>query len=131
MSITRRDFLKRAGGAGVSTLLPPILDRDMKAFAAIPPGEGYFLPTESKYTMCTTCDGNCGLIMRIKDGVVREINGNPADVLGGQGKNCVKSQSAIRNIYDPDILKYPMKWEGICLTLLARQIRSAMLIPVI
>jgi len=106
MSITRRDFLKWTGVAGLSTLLPPILDRDMKAFAAQP---GYFLPTESRYTMCTTCDGNCGLIMRLVDGVVREINGNPADVLGGQGKNCVKSQSAIRNIYDPDILKYPMQ----------------------
>jgi thiosulfate reductase/polysulfide reductase chain A len=109
MSITRRDFLKWTGAAGLATLLPPILDRDMKAFAAIPPGEGYFLPTESRYTMCTTCDGNCGLIMRLVDGVVREINGNPADTLGSMGKNCVKSQSAIRNIYDPDILKYPMK----------------------
>jgi thiosulfate reductase/polysulfide reductase chain A len=109
MSITRRDFLKWTGVAGLSVMLPPILDRDMKAFAVIPPGEGYFLPTESKYTMCTTCDGNCGLIMRLVDGVVREINGNPADVLGCQGKNCVKSQSAIRNIYDPDILKYPMQ----------------------
>ena len=109
MSITRRDFLKWTGAAGLSTLLPPILDRDMKAFAALPPGEGYFLPTESRYTMCTTCDGNCGQIMRLVDGVVREINGNPADVLGGQGKVCVKGQSAIRNIYDPDILKYPMQ----------------------
>ena len=112
MSITRRKFLKYAGVAGLSALLPPILDRDMTAFAALPPlppGEGYYDYTESRYTMCTTCDGNCGLIMRVKDGVVREINGNPADVFGGQGENCVKSQSAIRNIYDPDVLKTPMQ----------------------
>ncbi|MGQ9570466.1 MAG: molybdopterin-dependent oxidoreductase [Thermodesulfovibrionales bacterium] len=112
MNITRRDFLKWTGAAGLSTMLAPILDRDMKAFAEIPPGEGYFFPTESRYTMCTTCDGNCGLIMRVVDvagkKVVREINGNPADKLGSMGKNCVKSQSAIRNIYDPDVLKYPM-----------------------
>jgi thiosulfate reductase/polysulfide reductase chain A len=109
MAITRREFLKWAGTAGLSVILAPVFDRNMKAFAALPPGEGYFLPTESRYTMCTTCDGNCGQIMRLVDGVVREINGNPADVLGGQGKVCVKGQSAIRNIYDPDVLKYPMK----------------------
>lgn len=109
MSINRRQFLKWAGVAGLSAVLPPFFDRDMVAFAELPTGEGYFLPTESRYTMCTTCDGNCSQIMRIVDGVVREINGNPADVLGGQGQVCVKGQSAIRNIYDPEILKYPMK----------------------
>lgn len=108
MNITRREFLKWTGIAGLSAILPPFFDRELIAFAELPPGEGYFLPTEDRYTMCTTCDGNCGLIMRIKDGVVREINGNPADTLGAQGKNCVKSQSAIRNIYDPDVIKYPM-----------------------
>ena len=109
MSITRRDFLKWTGVAGLSTLLPPILDRDMKAFAALPPGEGYFLPTESKFSMCNTCDGNCGAIFRLVDGVVKEINGNPADIDGGRGSVCVKSQSAMRNLYDPDLLKWPLK----------------------
>ena len=109
MSITRRDFLKWTGVAGLSVMLPPILDRDMKAFAALPPGEGYFLPTVSKFSMCNTCDGNCGAILRIVDGVVREINGNPADVDGGRGAVCVKSQSAMRNLYDPDLLKWPLK----------------------
>jgi len=109
MSITRRQFLKWAGVAGLSAVLPPFFDRDMVAFAELPPGVGYFLPTSSQYTMCKTCDSNCSLIMRIKDGVVRELNGNPADELGGQGKICVKGQSAMRHIYDPDILKSPMK----------------------
>jgi thiosulfate reductase / polysulfide reductase chain A len=108
MSITRRDFLKWTGAAGVATLLPPIFDREMKAFAALAPGEHYFLPTESRYSMCGTCDSNCGVILQLVDGVIREINGNPADVFGCQGKICVKGQSAIRNVYDPDVLKTPM-----------------------
>lgn len=108
MNITRRDFLKWTGAAGLSTVLAPILDRDIKAFAQLPPGEGYFLPTKSQYSMCKTCDSNCGVILRIVDGVIREINGNPKDELGGQGKICVKGQSAIRNIYDPDIIKTPL-----------------------
>lgn len=110
MSITRRDFLKWTGATGLSVMLLPILDRDMKAFADLPPGEGYFLPTVNKFSMCNTCDGNCGAILRIDGaGVVREINGNPADVDGGRGSVCVKCQSAMRNLYDPDLLKWPLK----------------------
>jgi thiosulfate reductase/polysulfide reductase chain A len=110
MSITRRQFLKWAGVAGLSAILPPIFDRNMVAFAELPPGEGYFLPTVNKFSMCNTCDGNCGAILRIDSvGVVREINGNPADVDGGRGSVCVKSQSAMRNLYDPDLLKWPLK----------------------
>jgi len=115
MSITRRQFLKWAGVAGLSAMIPPILDRNMVAFAELPPGEGYFVYTESKYSMCNTCDGNCGAILRIDNTgvggtqVVREINGNPADVDGGRGSVCVKSQSAMRNLYDPDLLMWPLQ----------------------
>jgi thiosulfate reductase/polysulfide reductase chain A len=45
----------------------------------------------------------------MKDGVIREIRGNPEDELGGRGDLCVKGQSAMRNVYDPDLLKCPMK----------------------
>jgi thiosulfate reductase / polysulfide reductase chain A len=109
MSITRREFLKWAGVAGLSTLLPPVFDRDMKAFAELPPGEGYYLPTGTRYSRCGTCDGNCGLILYMVGDTVREILGNPADIDGGRGDICVKSQSAMRNLYDPDLLKWPMK----------------------
>lgn len=113
MSITRRQFLKWAGVSGLAAMLPPLLDRDMLAFAEMPPQEGYFLYTESRYSMCNTCDGNCGLILRVQDvsgtKIVREINGNPADVDGSRGSVCVKSQSAMRNLYDPDLLKWPLK----------------------
>jgi thiosulfate reductase / polysulfide reductase chain A len=78
------------------------------------PAEGTFggrqcIPNEFRYSRCQTCDSHCGVIMQLVDGVIREINGNPADVHGCQGKICVKGQSAIRNVYDPDVLKYPMR----------------------
>jgi thiosulfate reductase/polysulfide reductase chain A len=80
----------------------------MKAFADLPPGVGYYIPDEYRYSMCGTCDSNCGVIFHMKEGIIREIQGNPADELGGQGNICVKGQSAMRNIYDPDLLKVPM-----------------------
>ena len=107
MDFTRRDFIKWSGIAGLSVSLSPAL----KAFELLSPDEAYayFLPDEYKYSMCGTCDSNCGVIFHMKGGVIREIQGNPADELGGRGDLCVKGQSAMRNIYDPDLLKCPMK----------------------
>ncbi|MCL6583380.1 MAG: molybdopterin-dependent oxidoreductase [bacterium] len=146
MAIRRRDFLKWAGIGGLSITVSPLLSHTMKAFNILQGGEAYayYLPTEFKYSMCGTCDNNCGVILKLVDGVVKEISGNPADELssGGQGKICVKGQSAMRNLYDPDLLKKPLKrtnlnkgkdedpgWVAIswdeAFTLIAERIRNA------
>lgn len=109
MKTTRRDFLKLTGSAGAGIAISGALERDLFAFSQLPPGEGYYLPTETRYMACGTCDSNCGLILHIQDGVVVEITGNPADRLQGKGKACVKGQSAMRNLYDPNQLKVPLK----------------------
>ena len=55
------------------------------------------------------CDNTCGMLAHQKDGRIKWLEGNPADVLGGDGKICVKGTSAMRTLYDPDRLKWPLK----------------------
>lgn len=111
MALSRRDFLKWSGAMGASLGVSSLFKRDLFAFSKLPPGEGYYLPTETRFSMCGTCDNNCGVVLHLQDGVIKEITGNPADKLqsGGKGKICVKGQSAMRNLYDPNLLKTPLK----------------------
>jgi thiosulfate reductase/polysulfide reductase chain A len=111
MGISRRDFLKWTGVMGLSAGVSGIMTKDLFAFRKAGPGEGYYLPTETRFSMCGTCDNNCGVTLHLADGVVKEITGNLADTLqsGGKGRICVKGQSAMRNLYDPDLLKVPLK----------------------
>lgn len=110
MALSRRDFLKAAGGAaGGLVLLPSILDGDLKAFA-----RDYGVPKPIEwdkvlYQSCGVCDNTCGMLAYVRDGRIKWIEGNPADALGGEGNVCVKGASAMRTLYDPDRLKWPLK----------------------
>jgi len=110
MELSRRDFLKSAGGvAGGMVLLPSILDGDLKAFAR-EAGRGRPIVWDKiLYQSCAVCDNTCGMLAYVRDGHIKWIEGNPADALGGEGKVCVKGASAMRTLYDPDRLKWPLK----------------------
>lgn len=52
----------------------------------------------------------------VRDGRLVHLSGNPDDLASGNpfdpadgGRICVKAHSAIRTLYDPDRLKFPMK----------------------
>lgn len=100
--ITRRKFLQ-VSGTGVAALSLSDLLFFRKATLGANEGE-----VETFYHACYTCDVNCGMIYRIRDGRIFEFMGNPRDVMGSDGKLCVKGYSATRLYYDPDRLKYPL-----------------------
>jgi thiosulfate reductase/polysulfide reductase chain A len=105
MKLDRRTFLKAAGLSGLSLAFPEIFRASSTALAA----SAGDLFDEERYFYCGVCDNACGMIARYKDGRIREIVANPADELGAQGSICVKGESAMNTLYDPDRLKYPMK----------------------
>ena len=110
MEISRRDFIKSAGGvAGGLVLLPSILDGDLKAFARESQKIRPIVWEKVLHQSCGVCDNTCGMLAYVTDGRIKWIEGNPADVLGGEGKVCVKGASAMRTLYDPDRLKWPLK----------------------
>jgi len=110
VEISRRDFLRSAGGvAGGLAVLPSILDGELKAFTRDTYRGKPIVWEKVLYQSCGVCDNTCGMLAYVTDGRIKWIEGNPADALGGEGEVCVKGASAMRTLYDPDRLKWPLK----------------------
>jgi len=107
MKLNRRDFLKLAGTTGLSIALP--FGEGLKAFAEVEETSPGALWGEVRFSSCAVCDNTCGMLLYMRGGKIKDIGGNPADILGGYGKVCVKGASAMRTLYDPDRLKAPLK----------------------
>lgn len=113
MKIDRRQFLKLAAGGGLLSFLAPSRVPGVASEGLVGEVEGFSVPPvgsfEERYHVCEVCANQCATILRLQNGKIREIWGNSADQLGGQGKVCVKGASAMRMLYDPDRLKTPLK----------------------
>ena len=59
-------------------------------------------------TCCQSSHCECGVLVRVKDGRITEIKGDP-DHPVTRGFICVKAQAQPQLIYHPDRVKYPMK----------------------
>jgi len=105
---SRRNFLKAssvtlaAGAAG--QFLPAGNKGTRKALAQQAKPDA----ATQKFNFCGVCSANCGMVAHIEDGRAIKLTGNPDDQIA-QGKLCVKGYAALKNLYDPDRLKHPMK----------------------
>jgi len=66
---------------------------------------------EVRKAACFFCHNNCGVLVRIKDGQIERIVGNP-DYPTNRGYTCERLRFAIRWLNHPDQLKYPLKRVG-------------------
>ncbi|WML54440.1 molybdopterin-dependent oxidoreductase [Neobacillus sp. PS3-12] len=57
------------------------------------------------------CYDNCSILTTVEDGVIKHIQGNPANTYTN-GVICVKGNSYPRSVYSPDRIKYPMRQKG-------------------
>ncbi|AGL00646.1 molybdopterin-dependent oxidoreductase [Desulfoscipio gibsoniae] len=57
---------------------------------------------------CKMCLHGCGIKVRVKDGVILKIEGDP-DNANNMGKLCPKGQSGIMRHYDPNRIKTPVR----------------------
>ncbi len=64
--------------------------------------------TATKFSFCGICSANCGMIVDVADDKAWRIRGNPACQVA-EGHLCVKGYSALKDLYDPDRLKHPIK----------------------
>ena len=102
-SVTRRQFLKLSGAAGIAALLGGGLTSFVPAPTNAAAEEIDFL-----HGVCGVCSMGCAYIAKLRYGRVVGLAGNPKDQIA-EGKLCVKGYSGLRLLYDPDRLKYPMK----------------------
>jgi thiosulfate reductase/polysulfide reductase chain A len=66
---------------------------------------------QKKFSICDMCFNKCGLIARVEKGVVKKLDPNPK-FLKSRGMLCARGNAGIRQLYDPDRLKYPLLRKG-------------------
>ncbi len=60
---------------------------------------------------CRMCHGGCGALIRVEDGRITEIKGDPSNPMN-KGKLCPLGSASLEQIYNPGRLKYPMRRTG-------------------
>ena len=108
LDISRRSFLKGGLATGGLALMSPTASIDTAAgmLSAQDPWyrEG---DIETTYNVCDICPWRCGVVVHSVNGIVRKIDGNPADPKS-RGMLCARGQGGVSFMYDPDRLQSPM-----------------------
>jgi anaerobic selenocysteine-containing dehydrogenase len=113
----RREFLKYIGLGGVGTGLGLFIGQFSK-----PPGAKlipYLIPPEDVVpgvanwysSLCTQCSAGCGIQVKVMEGRVKKIEGNPAHPVN-KGKLCARGQASVQALYNPDRIEGPLRRTG-------------------
>ncbi len=70
-------------------------------------GEMATLPTKDIFTSCEMCVNKCGVIARVRDGVIQKLDPNP-HYIKSRDMLCARGNAGHQSVYDPDRLKYPL-----------------------
>ena len=109
LKISRRGFMKLSGVAAAAAAAggtPRVLHALVQANQ-----EDRDHSAKSVFSACDMCFNKCGLIARVEDGVVKKLDPNP-NSLKSRGMLCARGNAGIRQLYDPDRLKYPLLRKG-------------------
>ncbi|MEW5773423.1 MAG: molybdopterin-dependent oxidoreductase [Thermodesulfobacteriota bacterium] len=106
--LTRRGFLKAAAVAGTGALLGSLAPAAPAAARAAESGAPY---DRSAYSVCDMCFNKCGLIARVRGDRVVKLDPNPK-FLKSRGMLCARGNAGLRQLYDPDRLRYPLLRQG-------------------
>jgi anaerobic selenocysteine-containing dehydrogenase len=125
MGLTRRDFLKTTALLGGSLTASVYLNSYFTegqgpAVWADGPGQNAYtlhLPENQIYSVCQQCNTNCGMKVKISEGMVAKIDGNPyspwtltpqisyetplSEAALIDGSLCPKGQAGLQALYDP------------------------------
>ena len=66
---------------------------------------------ESKKTVCTFCTSNCGMLVHVEDGRIVKLEPNRKHPLS-RGFACERNRLALKWLYHPEQLMYPLKRDG-------------------
>ena len=107
--MSRRSFIKLSGAATAGAALG---GHTRILYALVHKKEKDKEPKKRKqFSACDMCFNKCGLIARVEDGVVKKLDPNPK-YLKSRGMLCARGQAGVKQLYDPDRLKYPLLRKG-------------------
>ena len=130
--ISRRDFLKFSGLTGLSAAFLGSMPHVEEVFARAQgeTGSAYNLidPINQVYSVCQQCNTQCGIKVKIVEGVAVKIEGNPyspwnmvphmkyetplADMGAIDAPLCPKGQAGLQTAYDPFRITQVLKRAG-------------------
>lgn len=65
------------------------------------------LPGKDVFTSCGMCVNKCGVIARVRNGVIEKLDPNP-HFIKSRAMLCARGNAGVKVAYDPDRLKYPL-----------------------
>lgn len=106
--ITRRIFLQ---STGLSALALGLSTGASAAFSDKLPISDDSAFSYTVPTVCSMCRARCHVLATVRNGRLIKMEGNPASTFNGR-KICARGQAAVKLLYDPDRLKFPLKRVG-------------------
>ena len=109
----RRDVLKLAGTSGLGMSAVAFAgcgtpDREFHIQSPVEIPEDTVTGLDTWYaSICQDSGDGCGIIVRVKSGRARKIEGNP-DYPLNRGKSSARAQAALQTLYNPD--RIPIRW---------------------
>jgi len=104
----RRTFLKIAGMGSLSFAAGCSSEADKTLFSLVQAPDDMVTGKAAWYaSTCRECPAGCGVLAKNREGRIVKIEGNPLHPIN-KGKLCMRGQSALQGIYNPDRLKTPL-----------------------
>jgi molybdopterin-containing oxidoreductase family iron-sulfur binding subunit len=113
----RRAFLKTmgvaAGGVFVSLsgcdLTSPSIEEGAETITSYIDPQEWVIPGKEIWyaSTCTQCPAGCGIHARVREGVVRKLEGNPDSPINA-GRLCASGQAGLQQHFSPDRLQRPL-----------------------
>jgi len=105
--LSRRRFL----GLSSCTLATAVVGSQVKVLHALARDGKVAAPSKGKdddvFTSCGMCVNKCGVIARVRNGVIEKLDPNP-NFVKSRAMLCARGNAGIKVTYDPDRLKYPL-----------------------
>jgi thiosulfate reductase/polysulfide reductase chain A len=106
--MSRRSFMKLSAAAAATTV-----GGSHRVLYALVSGKEANESNQirDQFSACDMCFNKCGLIARVENGVVKKLDPNPKS-LKSRGMLCARGNAGVKQLYDPDRLKYPLLRKG-------------------
>jgi thiosulfate reductase/polysulfide reductase chain A len=105
--LSRRDFLKLSGVGAASLAALQGLGSGFKPISAAAVRAALQDNVKYVYTACVMCPAECGIKVKVENGVASAIYGNVYGPMNTNGV-CAKGASGLQMVYNANRIKYPM-----------------------